>query len=201
MGGSIEHLLEQARRGNETALNELVKVLYDELHRIAASRLRQERASHTLQTTALVHEAYLKLARSSQGEFADRAHFLAIASSVMRQVLVDYARMRSTRKRGGDELGEARAVPPFSEIEMPDSSSPDRVRLLDLDLALAALAKEDEWLARLIEMRYFAGMTAEEIADATGRSVNVVRHDQRLSQAWLRRALKLAQDSDTHEAS
>jgi RNA polymerase sigma factor (TIGR02999 family) len=201
MGGGVEQLLERVRAGNETALNELVKVLYDELHRIAASRLRQERASHTLQATALVHEAYLKLARSGQGKFADRAHFLAIASSVMRQVLVDYARMRSTRKRGGDELGQVRAVQPFSEIEIPGSSSPDRVHLLDLDLALGALAREDEWLARLIEMRYFAGMRAEEIAEATGRSVNVVRHDQRLAQAWLRRALKVARGSNPHETS
>jgi RNA polymerase sigma factor (TIGR02999 family) len=201
MGSGIEQLLEQARAGNETALDELVKLLYDELHRIAASRMRQERASHTLQATALVHEAYLKLARSGHAEFADRAHFLAIASSVMRQVLVDYARTRSTRKRGGDELGQAPVGQPFSEIEMPDSSGPDSVQLLDLELALEALAREDEWLARLIEMRYFGGMTAEEIAEATGRSVNVVRHDQRLAQAWLRRALERLPGSNPRQTS
>ena len=200
MGSDVEQLLEQARAGNEAALDELVKLLYDELHGIAASRMRQERASHTLQATALVHEAYLKLARSGQAQFADKAHFLAIASSVMRQVLVDYARTRSTRKRGGDELGQVPVGQPFSEIEMPDSSGPDSVELLDLELALEALTREDEWLARLIEMRYFGGMTAEEIAEATGRSVHVVRHDQRLAQAWLRRALKHPPESNAPEA-
>jgi RNA polymerase sigma-70 factor, ECF subfamily len=197
----VEQLLERVRAGNETALDELVKLLYDELHQIAATRLRHERASHTLQATALVHEAYLKLARSGQGKFADRAHFLAIASRVMRQVLVDYARTRSTRKRGGDELRQSPADQPCSEIEMPDSSGPDRVQVLDLDVALEALARQDEWLARLIEMRYFAGMTAEEIAEAMGRSVNMVRQDQRLAQAWLRRALNAPTGSNPPETS
>lgn len=201
MGTGAGQLLERVRAGSETALDELAKLLYDELRRIAATRLRQERASHTLQATALVHEAYLKLAHGGPVQFADKAHFLAIASKVMRQVLIDYARTRSTRKRGGDELGQAPVGQPFSEIEMTDSSGPDRVQLLDLELALGALANEDERLARLIEMQYFGGMTAEEIAEATGRSVNVVRHDQRLAQAWLRRALKRPPDPNPPEPS
>ena len=201
MDSGVGQLLERARAGNVTALDELAKLLYDELHRIAASRLRQERTSHTLQATALVHEAYLKLAQGGQVQFADRAHFLAIASRVMRQVLIDYARTRSTRKRGGDEPGQAPIGQPFREIEMPDRSGPDRVQILDLEVALGALASEDDWLARLIEMRYFGGMTAEEIAEATGRSVNVVRHDQRLAQAWLRRALKCPPGANPREPS
>jgi RNA polymerase sigma factor (TIGR02999 family) len=164
--------------GEEPGLSDLVTVLYDELHRIAARRLRGERPEHTLQTTALIHEAYLKLAGEEQQRFSDRVHFLAVASRVMHQVLVDYARARAAKKR------EAPAV-----FELEAHGGTDSVELLDLDRALEALAREDADLARLIEMRYFGGMTAEETAEALGQSVHVVRHDLRLAQAWLRRKL------------
>ena len=164
--------------GEEPGLGELASVLYDELHRIAARRLRGERPEHTLQTTALIHEAYLKLAGEGQRHFTGRVHFLAVASRVMHQVLVDYARARATKKRD---------APAMFELEAHDGS--DSVQLLDLDRALEALAQEDAGLARLIEMRYFGGMTAEETAEALGQSVHVVRHDLRLAQAWLRRKL------------
>jgi RNA polymerase sigma factor (TIGR02999 family) len=174
-------LLQKLRTGDESAFNELVAVLYEELHRIAARHLRGERPSHTLQTTALVHEAYLKLVSDHHHGF--------VASRVMRQVLVDYARARCTKKRAGDAGANLSPVEWTASIEVGADASIDQIELLDLDAALDALDREDKPLARLIEMRYFGGMTAEETAEVLGQSVHVVRHDLRLAQAWLRRKL------------
>jgi RNA polymerase sigma factor (TIGR02999 family) len=168
------------RAGDESALSQLVAVLYDELRRIARRELRGQRPDHTLQTTALVHEVYLKLVGAHDRGFADRAHFLAVAARAMRHVLVDYARARATQKR---------ATPGQAGIELPGNAAIGRVEILDLDAALSNLAREDQSLAQLIEMRYFGGMTAEETAQVLGQSVHVVRHDLRLAQAWLRGAL------------
>lgn len=181
---SVPVLLQRLRGGDREALNELVAELYGELHRIAGRHLQGERSGHTLQTTALVHEAYLKLVEAQERGFADEVHFLAVASRVMRQVLVDYARARSAQKRGGGDLEHWTA-----NLEAAGDSSLDLLDLLVLDEALDALAAEDESLARLVEMRYFGGMTAEESAEALGISVHVVRHDLRLAQAWLRRKM------------
>jgi RNA polymerase sigma factor (TIGR02999 family) len=165
----------------------LVSTLYGELHRVASRQLRGERMGHTLQTTALVHEVYLKLAGGRECGFNDRAHFLCLASRVMRQVLVDHARARATKRRGQDERG---ALQPLNEgIQVEASKGAAPVELLDLDMALEALSREDQSLAQLIEMRYFGGMTAEETAGALGQSAHVVRHDLRLAQAWLSRRL------------
>jgi RNA polymerase sigma factor (TIGR02999 family) len=179
----VPELLERLRLGDESALSELVKSLYDELRRIAAGKLRAERTDHTLQTTALVHEAYLKLVGDHRRQFADRVHFLAVASRVMRQVLVDYARARATKKRAGDPVHLT------TSLAVAGDSGVEQIELLSLNSALDALAAEDQSLAQLVEMRYFGGMTAEETAEALGRSVHVVRHDLRLAQAWLRRNL------------
>jgi len=184
---AVPELLERLRAGDEPALNELVTVLYSELRRVASRHLRGERTGHTLQTTALVHEVYLKLAGDSDCGFNDRAHFLSVASRVMRQVLVDYARARATKKRAGDEHGKLQPLTTGIQVEAKTGISP--VELLDLDAALEALAREDRSLAQLIEMRYFGGMTAEETAEALGQSVHIVRHDLRLAQAWLCRRL------------
>lgn len=184
---AILELWERSRTGQATALEELVAALYGELHRVASRHLRGERAGHTLQTTALVHEVYMKLSGDREFGFNDRAHFLSVASRAMRQVLVDYARARATRKRAGDEPGKLR--PLTTGIPMEARTDLPPVELLDLDFALEALAGEDTSLAQLIEMRYFGGMTAEETAEALGQSVHVVRHDLRLAQAWLRRKL------------
>jgi len=178
----VPQLFERLRAGDGSALDDLVKALYDELHRIAARHLRGERPAHTLQATALVHEAYLKLIGDDRREFADRVHFLAVASRVMRQVLVDYARARGTKKRAGDPAWNA-------GVAVDGDPTIEPMELLDLDSALDALAQEDQSLAHLIEMRYFGGMTAEEMAEALGQSVHVVRHDLRLAHAWLRRSL------------
>ena len=182
-------LFEKLRGGDEAAFDELVAALYDELRRIAARHLRSERPSHTLQTTALVHEAYLKLVSDHQRGFVDRAHFLAVASRVMRQVLVDYARARFTKKRAGDAHGKMRSLEWTGSIEVGSDADMHQIELLDLDAALDALGREDKSLAGLIEKRYFGGMTAEETAEVLGQSVHVVRHDLRLAQAWLRRKL------------
>ena len=172
--------------GDAPPLNDLVTVLYRDLRRIAAIHLRGERAGHTLQTTALVHEAYVKLSGDDRKQFNGQTHFLAVASRVMRQVLLDYARARAARKRSCQEEGDPN---PGASLTLQVSPSLKPVDLLELDRALDALAREDESLARVIEMRYFGGMTAEETAQATDRSVHAVRHDIRFAQAWLRRDL------------
>jgi RNA polymerase sigma factor (TIGR02999 family) len=181
----VPKLLEMFRTGDSSALQELTPALYKELHRIASRQLSGERPNHTLQATALVHEAYLKLFQGAERKFADQVHFLAVASRVMRQVLVDYARSRASQKRAGDlnrtEWTTSLAVSSNKGVEL--------FELIKLDDALKDLAAEDESLARLVEMRYFGGMTAEETADAVGLSVHVVRHDLRYAQAWLRRRL------------
>jgi RNA polymerase sigma factor (TIGR02999 family) len=177
----ITQLLNQFRAGDESARDELMDVVYSTLHQIAKSYLRKERADHTLQPTALVNEAYLKLFGRSHIEFADRAHFFAVVSRAMRRILVDHARARATVRRDG---GRAQLEP---DLEV--GSEPERVDLLELDFALDALASEKKSLADLIEMRYFGGMTAEETAEVVGRSAHAVRHDLRLAHAWLRRKL------------
>jgi RNA polymerase sigma factor (TIGR02999 family) len=184
---SIPELPERLRVCDNSAGNELTPTLYKELHRIASRHLRAERPGHTLQPTALVHEAYLKLFDGASRQFADKVHFLAVASRVMRQVLVDYARARTRLKRsaGVDGGGTVRST----SLEVQTEKGIDLVDLIHLDDAIQALAKENEGLATLIEMRFFGGMTAEETAEALGQSVHVVRHDLRFAQAWLRRRL------------
>jgi RNA polymerase sigma-70 factor (ECF subfamily) len=177
----MPQLSETLSSGNQFIFNDAVTSLYDDLRRIATGKLRGERYEHTLQTTALVHEAYLKLAGSSQRQFANRIHFLSVAARVMRQVLVDYARARATKKRGNEPVAVT--------TDIAGDAGGEPMELLDLNGALDALAREDQYLAQLIEMRYFGGMTAEETAEALGQSVHIVRHDLRLALAWLRRNL------------
>ncbi|HUA61463.1 MAG TPA: ECF-type sigma factor [Verrucomicrobiae bacterium] len=186
-GTQITELLHRVRAGDEGASNDLMPLVYAELHGMAERHLRKERASHTLQPTALVNEAYLRIFQGAPPEFADRVHFLALASRVMRHILVDYARRRVTRA-GGDavqldtrRLGVLRADMPIAELD-----------LLDLDRAIEALAQENPDVAAAMEMRYFGGMTAEETAEAVGRTIHVVQHDLRFGHAWLRRRLARA---------
>jgi RNA polymerase sigma factor (TIGR02999 family) len=182
----------QSHRDHER-LNDLVKELYGDLHRVASRYLKSERSDHTLQATALLHEVYLKLSDDQQRRFSDRSHFMAVASRVMRQVLVDHARARGTKKRGS---GLVKGVPDVEDppgLQVAANRGLEPVEILELNRALDALAGEDEALAQIIEMRYFGGMTATEIAEYVGRSVHVVRHDLRLAQAWLRRELSRRQ--------
>jgi RNA polymerase sigma-70 factor (ECF subfamily) len=161
--------------------------VYAAMRRLARGYLRQQRSDHTLQPTALVNEAYLKLFGNSEVQFADRAHFFAAVSQAMRWILVDHARMRGAARREGQR------VELDTKIQVEADGSAEQIVLLDLDRALDALAKENTSLAQLIEMRYFGGMTAEETAEVVGRSVHVVRHELRAAHAWLRRELARAQ--------
>jgi len=181
---NITALLDQARAGDSSARAQLLDVVYAELHRIAKGYLRKERRDHTLQPTELVHESYLRLFSGAEIQFADRAHFYAVVSQAMRRILVDYARARATIRRG-----DGQRVPLDTRIQFEAGGAQEHVRLLDLDSALDALARENQSLAQLIENHYFGGMTAEESAEVLGRSVHVVRHELRLAHAWLRREL------------
>ena len=171
----------------EYAPADLTPELYNQLRRIADRHLGNERKNHTLQRTALVHEAYLKLNGVRDRAFNDEVHFLAVASRVMRQVLLDHARSRSTLKRSG---GRVREESYRTVIDLKDDGRPEIVDVIQLDDALSALAAENKMLSQLIEMRYFGGLTAEESAEALGMSVHMVRHNLRFAQAWLRRKLK-----------
>lgn len=184
MAAEVTGLLLRWRRGDEGALNDLMPLVYNELRRIAQIFLRQQ-PDHTLQPTALVHEACLKLLQN-EPEFADRAHFLAFMSRVMRRVLIDHARAAGAAKRWG---GQQR-VPWDATIELAGDGF-HQLQVLAVDRALQALVSEDPALAQIIEMHYFAGMTAEEIAVVVGRTSDAVRHAIRLGRAWLRRELRL----------
>jgi RNA polymerase sigma factor (TIGR02999 family) len=176
----ITVLLGRVRDGDREALEQLLPLVYAELHRLARSALRRDRGLHTLQPTALLNEAFLRLFGRQLPDFSNRAHFLGVAARVMRQVLVDHARAQGALKRG-----------PAMQVELPENlaSSAPAASLLELDQALERLGHEDARLVMLIEMRFFAGMTAEETAEATAESVHVVRHDLRYAQARLRRLM------------
>lgn len=179
-------LLRRMREGDPLASEQLMTLVYSQLHRIALQRLRKERPNHTLQPTALVSEACLRLFDFPRLEFTDRAHFLAVASRIMRQVLVDYARSRAAGKRGGPEADRVDMVGNLA------ATADDTVNLLDLDAAITSLAQEHPAAAQSIELFYFAGMTAEESAEATGRSAHTIRHELRYARAWLKRRMQTA---------
>lgn len=178
----ITQLLVAHAQGHRDALDELLPLIYDELRRIAHGRLRGERADHTLNTTALVHEAYLKLVRIDRIDWQNRAHFFAIASQAMRRILIDYAEKRNAQKRGGDRKEVALdAVQPGAE--------PPLGEFVALDQALERLAALDERPARVVECRFFGGLTIDETAEALGISPATVSRDWCMARAWLNRAL------------
>ena len=179
--GSLTALLRRWRQGDPTAFDEVAPLIYDELRRIAASHLRDERAGHTWSPTDLISEVYLKLAGGAALEFTDRAHFFAIASRNMRQILVDHARKQWSQKRGG------RA--PAVDLDETMAATERPWDLIALDDALEALAKLDPRKARIVELHYFGGLTQEEIAAVCDVHVNTVARDLRFSEAWLRREL------------
>jgi len=162
-------------------MNLVIPLVYDELKKLALSHLRREVNANPLQTTALVHEAFLKLAGSRQPSYENRAHFYGIASRLMRQVLVDLARARSREKRS--------AMQEVALAEIPDFGGQRDESLLAMDEALDRLARTDPLKVQLIEMRYFGGMTAEETATVLSISVHVVRRELRLAQAWLHKEI------------
>jgi RNA polymerase sigma factor (TIGR02999 family) len=181
-GRSTTVLLRAWQDGDRAALDELLPRVYNELHRLARSKLRRERPEHTLGPTALVSEAFLRLVGGESSSWNDRVHFFAVASRHMRSILVDHARRRSAAKRGGPE----RAVP--LDEELVGSEQPgDLVALHD---ALTAFEQIDERKARVVEMHYFGGMEQHEIAAALGVHVNTVARDLRFAEAWLNRYLR-----------
>jgi len=173
-------LLRKWSAGDESALAELMPAVYGELRRLAAARLRNERPGHTLQPTALIHEAYLKLMDHDQKEWHGRAHFFSVASQIMREILVDNARRHRAEKRGGDK----------APLEEAISFAPERGRaLLRLDDALTELAGFDERKSRLIELKYFGGLTGVEISETMGISISTITREMRLAEAWLESSL------------
>ena len=177
----ITLLLHDAAAGNKAALDRLIPLLYPELRKLARGYLRNERG-HTLQATALVHEAYARLVGQNQPDYASRAHFLGVAASVMRQILIDHARARNADKRGG-------GVRRVSFDEAANIAAERPVVILAVDEALTELAKKDPLKARLIEMRFFGGMTAEDSAEVLNLPVAQVRRHLRVGQAWLQKEL------------
>jgi RNA polymerase sigma factor (TIGR02999 family) len=177
--GEITVLLAEMKRGNSEALPRLVPLLYDELRKLAGHFLREERPGHTLQPTALVHEAYLKLAGQRAG-FENRAQFMAVAAQAMRRILVDYARQRVAAKRGG---GVALTDIDLATVGATVEQSQE---LLSIDEALEKLTAIDPQQARVVEMRYFGGLTVEETAAALAIAPRTVKREWAMAKAWLR---------------
>jgi RNA polymerase sigma factor (TIGR02999 family) len=170
------------REGDRAALDQLLPLVYDELRRLARHYLRRERSDHTLQSTALVHEAYLRLGGDNPPEWQNRAHFFGIAAHLMREILMEHARTRNAAKRGGGAcrltLDEAIAV----------QNQPD-LDLLELDRALCELAGFDEQQSRIVELRFFGGLTIEDTSEVLGISAATVKRDWVTARAWLYRSM------------
>lgn len=179
---NVTGLLNAWRIGDEDALQRLMPLLYDELRRTARHYMRLERAGHSLQATELVNEAYLRLLGARQAEYQDRLHFFALAACLMRRVLVDHARSRGYQKRGGG----AKPVPLIESMAVAAGRESEMVQLDD---ALTELARHDERKARIVELRFFAGLSVEETASLLGVSSQTIHRDWKLAKAWLLREM------------
>ena len=179
----VTELLSAWRTGDGAALEQLIPIVYDELRRLAGRYMRNEQPGHTLQTTALVHEAYLRLANEQDRTWTNRAHFFAVAAQIMRNLLVDRARSASRAKRGG---GAAQVV--LDDVPAMATADPDD--LLALDEALGRLGEVDPRAARIVELRYFVGLSNAEIADVLRTSEKTVKRDWSAAKAWLQGELR-----------
>jgi len=177
----ITELLRRVHTGDRDALDAVIPLVYGELKKLAAARLRGEAVSQPIETTALVHEAFLRLAGAQHPSYENRAHFYGIASRLMRQILVDLARSRRSGKRAGEAITIA---------DFPDRGARHDHSVLIIHEALERMAESDPLKVRLIEMRYFGGMTAEETAEALSMAVDSVRRELRLAKALLRREVE-----------
>lgn len=184
MNGNFEvtQLLKKAQEGDRSSLDRLLPLVYNELRSVAANQLRSERDDHTLQATALVHEAYIRLLEQREVDWCNRAHFFSIAAEMMRRILVNYAVQRSARKRGSGA----------TRIALDDVASFAEGRdfdLVALDDALKTLSRLDEMQARIVELRFFGGLTIEEAAEVLDVSESTVKREWRMAKAWLKTQL------------
>ena len=179
----VTALLVRLSSGDKSVIERLMPLVYDELHRRASKYMRQERAYHTLQPTALVHEAYLKLVQQREPNFKNRAHFFAVAAHLMRRILTDHARTRLTSKRGGGQI----SIPIEDALQLRTDSP---VGLVAVDDALRLLATFDSRQEQIVEMRFFGGLTVEETAEVLGVSTRTVEREWTMARAWLYTQLK-----------
>jgi RNA polymerase sigma factor (TIGR02999 family) len=179
---NVTQLLQDWSQGNQRALEELLPLIYNELRQLAHNFLYRERPGHTLQTTALVHEAYLKLIDQKDSRWQNRSHFFAIAAQAMRRILIDSARRHAAMKRGGPQEK-------LSLDEVADVSLEPNTKLLALDEALKALAEIDPEQGRIVELRYFGGLTIEETAEVLKSSPATVKREWAMARAWLHQTL------------
>jgi len=179
---NVTRLLRNWSQGDENAASELFPIVYEELRRLARRYMSKERPEHTLQTTALIHEAYLRLVDQRRMQWQNRVQFFAVAAQMMRRILVDYARHRAYQKRGGANVNVF--------LEEKALVAPERSQeIVALDSALERLAAIDARKARVVELRYFGGLEAQEIADVLGISAVTVTRDWKMAKAWLRQEL------------
>ena len=186
----LTQLLVLWSQGDQNALEQLLPLIYEECRRLAARQLRREREDHTLNATALVHELYFKLVDQRSVTWQNRAQFFALAAQLMRRILVDYARARNTRKRGGS------AIVLTMSPDIAQADDPAAGDILAIDEALQRLAAIDSEQVRIIELRFFAGLTVEETAHVLGRSPRTIKREWQLAKAWLYREL---QTNNTNE--
>jgi RNA polymerase sigma factor (TIGR02999 family) len=176
--GDVTQLLVQWRNGDRESLDQLIPLVYQELRTIAGRFLRNERPGHTLQSTALVHEAFMRLIDQTRTDWQSRAHFFGVAATVIRNILVDHARARQTAKRGGP-------IPAISLDEALAFSKDRDVELIAVDDALLSLSRFDPQQSRIVELRFFAGLTIEETAEVLAISASTVKRDWILAKAWI----------------
>lgn len=185
--GEITRLVEQWSSGDEEAFRRLIDLVYDDLRRIAHRHIRADRSGHTIQTTALVHEAYVKLAQQQDGAWPSRGHFFAFASRAMRHILIDYARRRQALKRGGARI----RVPLTEGVDVADV---EIAELLTLDAALDKLAHHSERMARIVECRFFGGLSVAETAETLDLSIRTVERDWTRARIYLQQAMAPSTD-------
>ncbi len=184
--GDVTQLLNALNDGDDDAADSLIRVVYDELKHVAASHMRAERAGHTLQPTALVHEAYIRLVDQKRVKWQGRSHFFGIAAQAMRRVLIDHARKRKALRRGGGNQ--------ITLLDQHAITVSDPINLMALDTALTKLAEGSERQARTVELRYFGGLTVKETAEVLDVSEITVKRDWRYAKAWLYREIEAGED-------
>jgi RNA polymerase sigma factor (TIGR02999 family) len=185
--GDVTQLLADLPNPRADAAPQLITLVYDELHRLARQQIRDERRNHTLQPTALVHEAYLRLVKLPERTWQNRTHFIRLGAQIMRRVLVDYARARRATKRDGS----LQRIPLNDSLAMSDEQSSE---ILAVNEALDRLAQIDARQSRIVELRFFGGLTVEETADALGISPKTVKRDWSVARAWLHREVASRRD-------